>query len=255
MARLLLNAAVLMIMALPVAASAQSGTILDCAVDRADPALRQSLAGALIGDGDDAAFDALVGRFSAVADGCTAGMSLDDVRKKAYLDYGLSRVLREWLAGALAGFGLSAATIDDTLGLGEGRPNPVLRGQMNEDQVKALVQALIEGGIDAENLSPPAWNSVGTYAAASSLYWRRRAQVSVWALGSAPSPAIAVVAAPAPSEPAAAPTPAAPGPMAPPTDAAPASPTPPAADPVPTEPIASEPAVPDAAPIDEPAAA
>lgn len=279
MVRLLLNTAALMIAAWPMAAAAQPGTMLDCAVDRADPGLRRSLAGALIGDGDDAAFDALLGRFSTIADGCTASLTPDDERKKAYLDYGLSRVLREWLAGELAGFGLSAATIDDSLGLGEGRPNPILRGQMSEDQVKTLVQALIEGGIDAENLSPPAWNSVGTYAAASSLYWRRRARVSAWALGPAPSPAIAVVAAPVeaapeqagtavpappisapeptPSEPATAPQPAASEPMTAPTDVAsasspplaepepePASTAPAIADPVAADPIPPEPAMP-----------
>lgn len=211
MVRLWLCGAVLAIAALPTAISAQSpvpsGTVLDCAVDRADPGLRRSLAGAMMGEGDDAAFDALLGRFSIIADGCTAGLALSDAQKKTYRDYGVARILRDWLAGELAGYGLSGATVDEALDFGPGRRNPALSGAMSEPQVKTLVQAFIEGGIDAENLSPQAWNAVGTYAAASSIYWSRREQLSASTIGTAslpaPSPvitpvapAVAVVAAP-----------------------------------------------------------
>lgn len=244
MSRFLLSGAVLMIGAWPLAAAAQSDTVLDCAVDRVDPGLKRSLASAMMGEGDDAAFDAMLARFSVVADDCTVGLALTDTQKKTYVDYGIARIVREWMVGELAGYGLSASTIDDALEFGAGRRNPAMAGEMGEDQVKALVQAFIESGIDAEGLGAPAWNAVGTYAAASSIYWRRRQLLSVSVIGSAPRPPIVVptpVVAPvsppatavppdAPSVPAvpavAAPMPEVTAPAAPPEPAPVAAPTP-----------------------------
>lgn len=211
MSRLLLSGAALMIAAWPMAVEAQSDTVLDCAVDRADPGLKRSLASAMMGEGDDAAFDAMLARFSVVADDCTAGLALTDTQKKTYVDYGIARIVREWMVGELAGYGLSASTIDDALEFGAGRRNPAMAGEMGEDQVKALVQAFIESGIDAEGLRAPAWNAVGTYAAASSIYWRRRQLLSVSVIGSAPRPPIVV-----PTPVVATPTPEAAAPAAPP---------------------------------------
>jgi hypothetical protein len=197
---------------LPVAASAQLGDKLDCAVDRAEPAFRTLLADALIGDGGNSGSERLIGQFSTIADACTAGFTLDAAQKKAYLDYGVSRILREWLISRLAGYGLSGSTIDTALDFGPGRSNPRLSGEMGEEQVKILVQAFIEGGIDAENLSSPAWESVGTYAAVSSIYWRQRQALSAWTViprallaepeqAVAATPPVEAVAAPVPAQP------------------------------------------------------
>lgn len=174
MARLRIWVAALTAAMLPAAASAQWGGQIDCSIDTAGPGLKTLLADALIGEGDQAGVERLIGQFSAVADACTAGLTLDAAQKKAYLDYGVSGILREWLTVRLAGFGLSGTTVDTALDFGPGRRNPQLAGEMGEEQVKTLVQALIESGVDAENLSPKAWEAVGTYAAVSSAYWRQR---------------------------------------------------------------------------------
>ena len=166
--------------AMPVAASAQLGDKLDCAVERAEPPFKNLLAEALIGDGDNLGFERLLGQFSTIAESCAAGFTLDAAQKKAYLDYGVSSVLREWLIRRLASYGLSAPAIDTALDFGPGRSNPRLSGEMSEDQVKILVQAFMENGVDTESLSSPAWESVGTYAAVSSIYWRQRQALSAW---------------------------------------------------------------------------
>ena len=180
MIRFWMCGAVLAAAMLPAAASAQLGDKLDCAVDRAEPPFKNLLAEALIGDGDNLGFERLLGQFSTIADSCTAGFVLDAAQKKAYLDYGVSRILREWLTSRLTSYGLSATAIDTALDFGPGRSNPRLSGEMSEDQVKILVQAFMEGGVDIESLGSPAWESVGTYAAVSSIYWRQRQALSAW---------------------------------------------------------------------------
>ena len=180
MIRFWMCGAVLAAAMLPAAASAQLGDKLDCAVDRAEPPIKNLLAEALIGDGDNLGFERLLGQFSTIADSCTAGFVLDAAQKKAYLDYGVSRILREWLTSRLTSYGLSATAIDTALDFGPGRSNPRLSGEMSEDQVKILVQAFMEGGVDIESLGSPAWESVGTYAAVSSIYWRQRQALSAW---------------------------------------------------------------------------
>ena len=180
MIRFLLSGAALALAAMPVAASAQLGDKLDCAVDKAEPPFKNLLAEALIGDGENLGFERLLGQFSTIADSCTSGFVLDAAQKKAYLDYGVSRILRDWLTSRLASYGLSATAIDTALDFGPGRSNPRLSGEMSEDQVKILVQAFMEGGVDTESLSSPAWESVGTYAAVSSIYWRQRQALSAW---------------------------------------------------------------------------
>ncbi|OWR00135.1 hypothetical protein [Sphingopyxis witflariensis] len=254
--------------AMPVAASAQLGDKLDCAVDKAEPPFKNLLAEALIGDGENLGFERLLGQFSTIADSCTSGFVLDAAQKKAYLDYGVSRILRDWLTSRLASYGLSATAIDTALDFGPGRSNPRLSGEMSEDQVKILVQAFMEGGVDTESLSSPAWESVGTYAAVSSIYWRQRQALSAWtvmplSLLAEPERAKPASVAPAAGlEPAvAAPPPAvavsAPAPTFEPVVSAPASAEPiptPVPEPTPEAPIATAPPA-EAAPAPSPESA
>lgn len=243
MVRFLLCGAVLAAAALPAAASAQLGEKLDCAADKAEPGFKQLFADALIGDGDNSAFERLMAQFSVVADGCTAGFALDAAQKKAYLDYGVSGILHEWLTARLASHGLSASIIDKALDFGPGRINPALSGGMDEAHVQILVQAFMESGIDTESLSPSAWETVGTYAALSSIYWRQRLQLSLWTVKVIPTPVVAGAATPGPAAPEPPPEPAVAAP--PPVETVPApAPEPAIAAPPPAE------AVP--APVPEP---
>lgn len=207
--------------AMPVAASAQLGDKLDCAVERAEPPFKNLLAEALIGDGDNMGFERLLGQFSTIADSCAAGFTLDATQKKAYLDYGVSSVLREWLIRRLASYGLSATAIDTALDFGPGRSNSRLSGEMSEDQVKILVQAFMENGVDTESLSSPAWESVGTYAAVSSIYWRQRQALSAWTVMP-----LSLLAAPESAKPAPAEQPAVPEPVVAVPSPSPAAPAP-----------------------------
>lgn len=240
MVRFLVCGAALAMAAMPVAASAQLGDKLDCAVGKAEPPFKNLLAEALIGDGDNLGFERLLGQFSTIADGCVAGFTLDAAQKKAYLDYGVSSVLREWLIKRLASYGLSATAIDTALDFGPGRSNPRLSGEMSEDQVKILVQAFMEGGVDTESLGSPAWESVGTYAAVSSIYWRQRQILSAWTVMPLSLLAMPEPAKPAHVAPAAAPAPAV------------AAPPPPAALAPESEPVLSAPPPVEASPAPVP---
>lgn len=258
MIRFLLCGVALTAATLPAAASAQLGDKLDCAAERAEPPFKNLLAEALIGDGDNLGFERLLGQFSTIADACTAGFVLDAAQKKAYLDYGVSRILREWLTSRLASYGLSATVIDTALDFGPGRSNPRLSGEMSEDQVKILIQAFLESGVDTEGLGTPAWESVGTYAAVSSIYWRQRLTLSAWtvmplSLLAVPEPTKPAPVAPAsaPGPAVAVPPPAAAIPAPPPVEASPAPvpvPEPAIAAPPPTEAVP----VPAPEPVPEP---
>lgn len=236
--------------AMPVAASAQLGDKLDCAVERAEPPFKNLLAEALIGDGDNMGFERLLGQFSTIADSCAAGFTLDATQKKAYLDYGVSSVLREWLIRRLASYGLSATAIDTALDFGPGRSNSRLSGEMSEDQVKILVQAFMENGVDTESLSSPAWESVGTYAAVSSIYWRQRQALSAWTVMP-----LSLLAAPESAKPAPAEQPAVPEPVvAVPSPSPSTPPAAPAPEPAPEQVIPAPPPVEAIhAPVPEPA--
>lgn len=252
-----MTGAMLAIAALPVSAPAQVDVFADCAADRADAGLKRSLAAALINGADDSVVDPLMAQYAAISNACTADWKLDDAQRKAYLDYGVMRLMREWLVSELAGYGLSAATVDEALDFGPARGNAPLAGGMREDEVKELVQAFIEAGIDAENLSAPAWEAVGTYAAVSPIFWRKRQQVSAWMLApkhaaSPPVPVAAPIAAPiaASVAPAVEPPPVAPDPASL-SDTAPvegvlSEPVPVAAD------TSAMPAEPPSAPISDP---
>lgn len=222
MIRFLVSGAALALAAMPVTASAQLGDKLDCAVERAEPPFKNLLAEALIGDGDNLGFERLLGQFSTIADSCAADFTFDATQKKAYLDYGVSSVLREWLIRRLASYGLSATAIDTALDFGRGRSNPRLSGEMSEDQVKILVQAFMEDGVDTESLSSPAWESVGTYAAVSSIYWRQRQVLSAWTVMPLSLLAAPESAKPAPAEQPAVPEPVVAAPSPSPSPAAPA---------------------------------
>lgn len=220
MARFLLGGAALMLAALPGAAWAQDDAPFDCAVNEASSALKRSIAESAMGGAEkDAQYQQGLADLTAIADGCIARFHPDEEQKASYLDYNVARILRDWMAGELAGFGLSASVVDNALDFGPGRGNPRLLGAMSEEQVKTLVQALIDGGIDTENISSAAWETVGTYAAATSVYWRLREQLSFGTAAETTAPdagAIPVAAArPASAEPAPPAAPASAGPAAP----------------------------------------
>ena len=45
---------------------------------------------------------------------------------------------------------------------------------MTEEQIMKIVQAYIENGVDIDKVDAAAWEKVGAYAAATSIYWNKR---------------------------------------------------------------------------------
>ena len=163
--------------ALPGIAPAQEGVRFDCVVTSIAPDLKASIGSAMSGGGDDASREALFTQLAATADDCVKRHGITEDQKGAYFDYSLARIAREWLVTDLARFDLAPSVIDKALDFGPNGANPDLSADMTEDQIMAIVQAYIDSGVDIEKIDGAAWEKVGSYAAATSIYWNKRKQL------------------------------------------------------------------------------
>lgn len=158
----------------PAAVAAQEGEKFDCVVTSVPGGTKDSIGAAMAGGGDEASREALFKQLGAVTDDCVTRHGITAEQKGAYFDYSLARISREWLMGDIAKLGLPSATVDKALDFGPGGANPDLSGDMTEDQIMKIVQAYIESGVDIEKVDGTAWEKVGAYAAATSIYWNKR---------------------------------------------------------------------------------
>ncbi|MBU0823586.1 MAG: hypothetical protein KKB78_04005, partial [Alphaproteobacteria bacterium] len=161
----------------PAGAAAQEGEKFDCAVSAVAADTKASIGAAMAGAGDDAGREELFGSLAAITKGCATQHAMDDAQQRDYFEYSLARIAREWLAGDIARLKLSTETVDKALDFGPSGANPDLSGDMNEDQIMTIVQAYIDSGVDIETVDTEAWEKVGAYAAATSIYWNKRKQL------------------------------------------------------------------------------
>ncbi len=173
----LIAGAALAAAALPSVAAAQEGEKFDCVVSAVAPDTKASIGAAMAGAGDDASREVLFKQLSTVTDGCVAKHGITEAQKAAYFDYSLARISREWLVGDIAKLNLSSAIVDKALDFGPAGANPDLSSDMSEDQIMKIVQAYIDSGVDIEKIDTTAWEKVGAYAAATSIYWNKRKQL------------------------------------------------------------------------------
>ncbi|MGH6695617.1 hypothetical protein [Sphingopyxis sp.] len=159
---------------LPGGVRAQEGEKFDCVVTSVPSGTRNSIGAAMAGGGDEASREALFKQLGAVADDCVTRHGITAEQQGVYFDYSLARISREWLMGDIAKLGLSSVTVDKALDFGPGGANPDLSGDMTEDQIMKIVQAYVESGVDIEKVDGAAWEKVGAYAAATSIYWNKR---------------------------------------------------------------------------------
>lgn len=174
MLKSLMAGAALTLAALPIMATAQEGAKFDCVVAAVAADTKASIGAAMAGAGDDASRDALFKQLSTVTEDCVAKHGIADAQKAAYFDYSLARISREWLVGDIAKLNLSSAIVDKALDFGPAGANPDLSSEMSEDQIMKIVQAYIDSGVDIEKVDTTAWEKVGAYAAATSIYWNKR---------------------------------------------------------------------------------
>lgn len=160
--------------ALPGGAFAQEGAKFDCVVTSVTPGFKESLGVSMAGGGDELTRDVLFKQLATITDGCVTRHGISEDQKAIYFDYSLARISREWLVPEVAKYSLSTAIVDKALDFGPGRANPDLTGEMTEDQIGAIVQGYIDSGVDIEKIDGAAWEKVGAYAAATSIYWNKR---------------------------------------------------------------------------------
>jgi hypothetical protein len=170
----LMASAALAIAALPTLVAAQEGAKFDCAVSAVAADTKASIGAAMAGAGDDASREALFKQLATITEGCVATHGIAEAQKSAYFDYSLARISREWLVGDIAKLNLPAAIVDKALDFGPTGANPDLSSDMSEDQIMTIVQAYIDSGVDIEKVDDAAWEKVGAYAAATSIYWNKR---------------------------------------------------------------------------------
>ena len=178
MSKALIAAAGAALAALSGAASAQEGDKLDCVVMSVQPDVRSALGQMMADGGNDASRDALVKELSVTADECMARQGIAAEQKAPYFDYSIARISREWLVSDIGRSGLATSIVDTALDFGPGRTNPDLSGALSEAQIMAIVQAYIDSGVDIEKIDAGVWEKIGAYAAATSIYWNRRKQLS-----------------------------------------------------------------------------
>ena len=178
MFRPLMAAAMLVSAALPGAVMAQEGEKFDCVVASIPSDAKAALGGAMGGGGDEASREVLFKNLATVADACAARHGIAAEQKAAYFDYSLARIAREWLAADMGKLDLSPAVVDKALDFGPGGTNPDLSTNMTEEQIMTIVQAYVDAGIDIEKIDGAAWEKVGAYAAATSIYWNKRKQLA-----------------------------------------------------------------------------
>lgn len=167
----------LMFAALPGAVAAQEGEKLDCVVASVAGDTKDSIGEAMAGGGDEAMREALFKDLASITDACVARHGVGAEQKGHYFDYSLARISREWLAADMTKVNLSPAVVDKALDFGPAGANPDLSTDMTEDQIMKIVQAYIEAGVDIEKVDGAAWERVGAYAAATSIYWNKRKQL------------------------------------------------------------------------------
>lgn len=154
------------------AQGAPSDALLKCPTMGVTPAFREQLADAMLRSSatDDALFEQLVD----VTQECATRFGLAEDKGEAYFTYSLAQLPRETLVARLKAAGIAASSIDDGLGFGEGRANPVISADFSAEQMAGLLAALTSSGVDVETIPDASWEIVGAYAATSSLMWQAR---------------------------------------------------------------------------------
>jgi hypothetical protein len=159
----------------PMAAQAQDGAKLDCAISATTPEFRNALAQTMMAKSDNR--DALLAQLARTTRTCANQAGFSEDQGRIYFDYTLHRINREWLIPELAKYSLDAALIDRALDFGPGRANPDLSGGMSDERGNAILDAFTAAGVTITDVPKEAWGLVGAYAAATSAYWRARSQL------------------------------------------------------------------------------
>ncbi len=166
--RILIGGAFFALVCAAAPASAQSQALLDCAVGSLDSSYRARIAETAKAGAD---LDAVTGRLKDAVTACAERHGLTFDQQIAYYGYSLARVERDEFARQLSGVGIPTQVIDDSLGFGPYRANPLIEGKISDDQINTFYRALRDSGVDVNAVAGPTWGVIGVYVQASSTMW------------------------------------------------------------------------------------
>lgn len=163
------------------AARAQDGPKLDCVMTTISPELKEKMGVLIMSDllmdrSRTEELRALYARFKLVTDPCAAKAGFDP---QTYFTYAMWRISREWLIVELGKYSFDANIIDRVCDLGPGRPNSPPDGDLTDEQIEAIDDALVAAGVRPEELPDVVWVMVGAYRSVSADYWKTRAKLLV----------------------------------------------------------------------------
>ncbi|MET0250667.1 MAG: hypothetical protein ABW203_00655 [Novosphingobium sp.] len=159
-------------------AAAQTEALLECATSTVTPAFRERLTDSMLGDGGKGGgAEAMFQELARVSSDCADRNSLADGKRDALFSYNVARLPHDTLIVRLGDRGLSAQVIDQALDFGTGRSNPVIKGDLDQAQLAALLARLKASGVNVDKVTDPTWEMIGAYAAATSLMWQARREL------------------------------------------------------------------------------
>ena len=142
-----------------------------CAIRLVSPEFRVDLAKAMT-TGDNSQSDSLSEKLSALVRTCVQAAGYNEQQGAAYFDAVMSEISRGWLIAELEKAGLAHSVIDKALDFGVGRTNPNPQGDLGEEQIDAIINGFVAAGVDIDKVPQQAWEQVGSYVAATGIYWQ-----------------------------------------------------------------------------------
>jgi hypothetical protein len=149
-------------------ADAQSQALLDCAAGSLSSSFRSTFADAAM---RGATTDEMNRQLGGAVNACAERHSLPRSQWPAYFQYAMTRIERDVFAARLGAANIPVQVIDDAMGFGPGRANPVIEGRLSGGQIDTIYGALRRAGVDVTAVSGEGWGLVGVYTQASSTMW------------------------------------------------------------------------------------
>jgi hypothetical protein len=148
-------------------AAAQSQVLLDCAVGSLDSGYRVTVADAAM----RGSLAGVTGRLTDAVNQCADSHDLTWQQRPGYYQYSLGRVERDEFERRLRSAGIPTDVLDDALGFGAGRANPLIEGSLTDQQINTFYAALRSNGVDVKAVAKETWGLIGVYYQASSTMW------------------------------------------------------------------------------------
>jgi hypothetical protein len=153
----------LALLLIPVNAQAMDQKALDCGVTKASPELREALTDATILG--DKMSDDLLDQLRDLTNLCAEIHGFTPLQKSDYWTFVMTDIARLGIGAKLDVEGISPDVIDQTMGFGPGRSNPIVFDELTNDQFETLRAGMEDEGIVVDDIDAPTWSLLGNYIA------------------------------------------------------------------------------------------